>query len=100
MKCKYIFSGFPDSAEKSPVRVGMATSDNQTAIVTLKKAAVNECCAGQRKAVLLAGAAFGRLLLFFYFAFSFWPPGHSTKKGLLTFSALNLSSTSLRIRSS
>jgi hypothetical protein len=28
------------SAEKSPVRVVMATSDNQTAIVTLKKAAV------------------------------------------------------------
>jgi len=52
MKCKYIFYGFPDSAEKSidinskqicktmsteksPVRVGMATSDNQTANVTL-----------------------------------------------------------------
>jgi hypothetical protein len=28
------------SAERSPVRVVMATSDNQTAIVTLKKAAV------------------------------------------------------------
>ncbi|HET6490537.1 MAG TPA: ACT domain-containing protein [Syntrophales bacterium] len=28
------------SSEKSPVRVVMATSDNQTAIVTLKKAAV------------------------------------------------------------
>jgi hypothetical protein len=51
------FSRFPDAAdipidinikqiygtmstEKSPVRVVMATSDNQTAIVTLKKAAV------------------------------------------------------------